>query len=336
MSGYRWDPVFRVAPVNGPETVYWLSDRLTDVGSHTRITLRYPETMNVREDINRSLRPVVMGIRPEVDIECVILSMADQQFLGEIEAALLQPRDYNVYLSLDGGCVYRAVALAGISNADPIAGKTVVGAKFTLRVRCVDLIPTRPTMMTDPTVGEELTSDGGFESWTAGALNSWSGSSGVGTVAQETTIISLGTPLGTSSAKVTRSDATTAFTFNQTLAKNPTIGAWYRFYCDFRGSIDLALGASGPVRVKIKDNANAVRTDGVTWGGVGANSMSILGAVSGSTFTTYTLYFRRSITSKWDATFTVNFDGLWAAGESLYIDRCSLYGPILRPGVATW
>ena len=174
MSGYKWDPVFRVVPRNGGESVYWLTDNLTDVKSHTKITLRYVESKNIREDINRSLRPVVYGLRPEVEIECVILSMADQQFLAGIESALLLPNHYNVYFSLDGGCVEREVVLSEVSNLDPIRGKTVIGSTFKIAVRCVDLIPRKPTMMADPRNGVEKLLNGGFESWgTAVTANGW-------------------------------------------------------------------------------------------------------------------------------------------------------------------
>src|SRR4029077_16298296 len=98
----------------------WLADRLTDMGGHTRLTLRYPEDKIDRVDVNRSLRPVSFGVRPEVSIECQIFSMADQIFLAEIESALLQPTRYAVFLSLDGGVRERQVVLSAGSEPTPL------------------------------------------------------------------------------------------------------------------------------------------------------------------------------------------------------------------------
>ena len=331
MSGYRWDPVFRVAPINGAETIYWLSDRLTDVGGHTRIGLRYPESMNVREDINRSLRPVVYGIRPEVEISCVILSMADHLFLAEIESALLQPHSHHVYLSLDGGVVEREVVLASVSNAEPLRGKTILGATFSLRVRCVDLIGRKPAMMTDPGIGEEFVRNGGFEEWSGSVPLGWTGSGGVGTVAQESTIINS----GLSSAKVTRSDGTTSFLFHNLFLRAVAQGSWYRYRGSVRSSIDLTVSGSGPFRVAILNNTltQYLQSDGKTWSGSGD---FLLKPTLAASFTQYEGYFRIPSSFKPTDEMYLRHQGYWSATESLYYDDASVYGPVLRPGVATW
>jgi hypothetical protein len=62
VSGYVWDPVFRVVPANGIEEVYWLSDRLTDCGGSARIGIAWPEDQELRVDINRDLR-TAFGLR---------------------------------------------------------------------------------------------------------------------------------------------------------------------------------------------------------------------------------------------------------------------------------
>jgi len=336
MSGYRWDPVFRVSPVNGSDTYYWLADRLTDLGSHTRIGLTYVESMNVREDVNRSLRPAVFGLRPEVTIECTILSMADQQFLGEIEDALLRPGAYAVFLSLDGGVIYRRVILASVSNASPLAGKVYVGASFVLGLRCVDLIPSKPKMLVDPLIGSELVQDGGMEEWeTAAQLKSWTTTTGVLTIAQEATIIRS----GTFSTKATRSDSGTSAIFqNRSGATtiNPAIGSWYRFQAYAKGSIDMVAGASGPFRVSVYNNtlAEQVLLGGKTVG-TGSDLLAPVGVLAAS-WTLQEGYFR--IPSTWLPAHDIysRFQGYWTGGQSLYYDDVSVWGPILRPGVATW
>ena len=324
MSGYRWDPVFRVVPRNGGETVYWLSDRLTDVGSHTKINLKYVESMNVREDINRSLRPVVYGLRPEVEIECLILSMADQLFLKEIEDALLLPNHYNVFLSLDGGCVEREVVLANVSNAEPIRGKTVIGATFKLAVRCVDLIPRKPAMMTDPGVGAEHLQDGGFELW---PTQSWEAVPTI-VMTQETTIKTG----GASAAKIQRVDSA----FND-LRSIPAAtfslksGAWYRYRCMVRGTV--AMPNAHQLRISNSTRDREVNTDGKTWGSAGI----LIHAASVTTaFVLQESHFRRDPLDFGADLYTPRHVGWWTSGESLYYDDVSIFGPVLRPGVATW
>ena len=163
MSGYKWDPVIRVVYFNGGEAVYWFSDRLTDLGQHTKVELSYPEVQEIVEDLNRSLRPVIYGVRPEVSIFVHILSMADQMFLAEIETALLSPELCSVYLSLDGGVVDREVVIAAPVPMDPIRGKTYIGATFTLSLRCKDVITQKPSMATPPTPPHNLLNNGTFD-----------------------------------------------------------------------------------------------------------------------------------------------------------------------------
>mgnify|MGYP001176765727 CR=1 FL=1 len=204
MPGYIWDPVVRIVPRNGTDIVYWFADELTDVKGATKIALRYVEEFENHEDVNRSLRPIVFGLRPEVDITCVILSMEDQRFLADIESALLLPRDYDVFLSLDGGVVERQVVLAKAIDFEPIRGKTVIGASFTLSLKCVDLIDQRPAMITDPGVGVEKLIDPSVEMWVGGVPTHWTHSSASITVTQET--VAVRNP-GGNSARVLRLNA---------------------------------------------------------------------------------------------------------------------------------
>lgn len=335
MSGYRWDPVFRVSPVNGGDTYYWLSDRLSDVGSHTRINLRYVESMNTREDVNRSLRPVVFGLRPEVDITCAIWTMADQAFLSEIESALLDTSYYRVYLSLDGGVVYRQVVMASATNAEPINGKTIVGAQFTIRVRCVDLITRRPAMATDPGVGEELAQNIGFEQWVSSSSPfSWSATGGIITIAQQSTAGYFRS--GTYSAQCTRSDGSTFGQFVHSLSKQPNRGAWYRAQAYHRGSIAMALNGSnnGPLRMQIGSSTQDiyVGSDGKTYSSSGA----LVVAGTATTFALAEGYFRMPTTIPTTDQMVFRLSGYYTGSESLYYDDVSLYGPVLRPGVSTW
>jgi len=332
MSGYKRDIVMRLVPKNGGETVYWFEDQLTDAGGHTRCTVRYPETMTMREDINRNLRPVIFGVRPEVDIECQIATMADQAFLAGIEDALLRPREYQVFLSLDGGVVEREVVLASGSMPDPLRGKTYVGARFQLSLRCKSMIDRKPVMTTDPLTGAEFLADGSVEAWSGGAPVTWSGTSGVGTVAQETTIIA--SDGGLSSAKVTRSDSGTFFQFAPSgrALQNIREARWYRW----RFSVRATAAMSNSLRLRITNSTKGlfVNSNGKTWD-TSSHNFVFQDAPVGS-FSQVDAYFRASSAFEPDDLLVPQLCGNWTASESLYYDAMSVYGPALRPGYSTW
>lgn len=340
MSGYRWDPVFRIVPRNGGETVYWLSDQLTDVGGHTKITLRYVEQMDVREDINRSLRPTVYGLRPEVEIECLITTMDDHIFLSEIESALLLPQHYNVFLSLDGGAVEREVVLGSVANPDPIRGKTIMGATFRLAVRCVDLIPRRPNMMADPGYGTEFLDNANVDSWaSASVVNGYSGTTAGATdtltVAQDNTW--LHTSPG-SSVSLTRSGGTDYLEFrsNSTRANYNSLkrNAWYRASAWARcNSVQFAFN----IDITNPSVGESVLTDGRTWqnsGFLSTSEMLVPPRAATTGFQSYVGFFRLSDTFKMGHYIRFRTNCYYTG--TIRIDDLSLYGPALRTGIATW
>lgn len=338
MSGYKRDVVIRIVPRNGSETVYWLEDRLTDAGGHTRCQVRYPETMIMREDINRNLRPVVFGIRPEVEIEAQILSMADQLCLAEIEDALLRPNAYNVYLSLDGGVVEREVVLGSGSFPDPLRGKTYIGAKFSLAMRCKSLITRKPVMMTDPTIWSEFQGNGAFDDWVSAAVaTGWTANANL-TFAQEATIKTSGAWSGKGTA--------TGGGYAELRGVGPFLmnpAAWYRFRASSRGGQTTALGftmnlwnnsypgssGASPFGLEANYPGSVVRS----WANFGRVRMDL----SSSQFNSFDFYFRGPTTPfRSTDEFYLRFDGLQTAGHIGYFDDVSLYGPVLRPGYATW
>lgn len=326
-QGYLWDPVVRITPKNGADIVYWFSDQLTDFGGHTRISVRYPEVKRDREDINRTLRPVMFGIRPEVDIECAIMTLADQAFLSNIESALLSPADYDVYLSLDGGVTERAVVLNRMSQPAPIGGKTVVGAYFTLQVRCKDLISQKPAMMTDPGVGAELTENGNLDSWASSTnANAWTEVvSGACTVTEETSDVHTA---GGNAAILNRVDGGSLW-MQETLPQSLKLGAWYHVSC-----YGKANSAAYSLRVGLRNNTKAldVTGDGKTWGGFTQY------AINQTATTSYALaeaYVRASTSFGAADSYILFLYGV-DVGSIVKFDDVSVYGPILRPGYATW
>ena len=332
MSGYKWDPVWRIVPRNGGETVYWMSDELTDCKGHNKITLQYAESMNIREDINRSLRPVVHGVRPEVEIECQIFTMDDQAFLANIESALLLPNHYNVFLSLDGGVTEREVVIKGVSNPTAIRGKTVLGATFTIAVRCVDLIPRRPAMMTDPLTGGELIGNGGFEDWNTGVPVGWSGSSGVGTIAQNTA----NPNTGLSCVQITRSDGSTYFQFNPSVSGIPGIldGKWYRLQVSYRGATAITDALKCEITRSLGSTLQYLQTDMTSW--ATTQAFAFVETPPGpAIWAAAETYFRGPNDSLSNVAIRPRFNGYFT-GANLFLDDVSIFGPVLRPGYATW
>jgi hypothetical protein len=330
MPGYKRDIVMRVVPLNGAETIHWFADRLTDLGVHQRCNVTYPRSMQMREDINRVLRPVVYAKRAIVQIEVLMVSMEDQWFLEEIAEALDDTDNYSVFLSLDGGVVEREVVWGGESGISPmpISGKTVVGATYMLSLQTKEPIGPRGPMMTDPAIGMEFLPDGGMESWTSGTtMQAWT-ASGACTLAQETTVIAA----GANSAKFTRTDGGSAAVFNPTVSLTGfRQGSWYRFRSQVRGT--AAMASAVRCRVFNTTKSVGVESDGKTWSLSGdlISKASITGA-----FDSLDAYFRFPTTFTLTDSISPRFQGYWTGGESLYYDELSVYGPVLRPGYSTW
>jgi hypothetical protein len=326
VSGYKRDIVIRVVPTNGAETVHWFTDRLTDLGMHVNCTPTYPRTMQMREDINRVLRPVVFCKRVRVIIEVFIASMADQWFLQEIEEALDDPTNYSVFLSLDGGVVEREIVWDGAEglNPQPLRGKTCVGATFVLSVQTKAPIGTRGPMMTDPVVGSELLQNGSFEQWGgAGDVQGFTEVVAGGTATQETSLVHTA---GGSALKLDRTGAGALWVQQDDISLKRE--AWYRISGWFRSS------STGRGRIQLSNQrlGIALVNDGKTWQGTTQYALDL--AVT-TAYAYSELYFRA------DPSFLASDDYRWFSlaydnPSTLYHDDCSLYGPVLRPGVATW
>ena len=327
MAGYLWDPVVRITPKNGADIVYWFSDQLTDLGGHTRIAVRYPEVKTDREDINRSLRPIVFGVRPEVDIDCTIFSMADQAFLATIQSALLSPADYDVFLSLDGGVVERQVVINRNNPPTPIAGKTVLGATVQLQVRCKDLIAQMPAMNTDPATGGEFVQNGSLDSWTSSTdCDSWTEVvGGTCTLTKDT----LGARSG-ACALLSRVDSGSLW-MQQTLPNSLRLGCWYRLdaYARF-----TAVPFNARIGLRNATRSLDVTSDGKTWGAF--TQYAVDSTIStAATYFLEEVYIRASTAFAADDSYILFLYGS-DVGSVLRYDDVSLYGPVLRPGYATW
>ena len=145
---------------------------------------------------------------------------------------------------------------------------------------------------------------------------------------------------GAYSAKVKRNDA---LTFGMLTRKGAGTGLhakpgrWYRIRASARGTSDMAIVTGGPFRIQLVNNTNLdyIQTDGKSIA-TSTGEVAPIVAVTAAAWTTVEAYFR--IPSTWLSSHDVaiRFSGYWTSGESLYYDDVSVYGPVLRPGVATW
>lgn len=327
MTGYKYDVVFRVSAKNGGDAFYWLSDRLTDVGGPLKVAVSYPESKVVREDINRTLRPVVYGVRPEVEITCLILTMSDQLFLSEIEDALLRPSDFSVFISLDGGCVEREVVIDKVSTAEPLQGKTVLGATFKLSLTCVDLIPSRPALMTDPNVGAEVLANGDMETWQSStAIQPWTQLLGGGnTITQDGSIFAN----GAYSARL--NCATTGA--NLYLQQDVLLrrGVWYLLSVSGVGSQTKSNGMRVVLR-HLPTGKNYLPNG--TWS---LSAVDLFADPVYDVWSRFTKYVKLDPSFLPNDTFRLYLIGSnMPSGQYLNLDDASIDGPVLRPGYATW
>ncbi len=143
MSGYGFYVLARVAPPNGEEIVLDC-EQLTFAPGPTQRSLSYALDQKTREDVNGRLRVRRRGFRPEVSLTFIDGGdMLDSELVAQLVNAFADPQTA-VFISLDGGAVWREAALTKFSGPKPIKGKPFAGAQYDLTLQCVDLIPEIP------------------------------------------------------------------------------------------------------------------------------------------------------------------------------------------------
>lgn len=138
---YQWQPLVRITPDNGAVETIDLRTGMTYLGRPVKCAPKWTPATEMREDVNRSARVRVDGVRIDVEFDFDIggTSMADHEVLSRIVNTLLA-QSALVELSLDNGATYREVVLLKYTGPDPFRGKTIAGARFQLDLRCVDLV----------------------------------------------------------------------------------------------------------------------------------------------------------------------------------------------------
>lgn len=123
----------------------WISaSAFTDANGQNKSTFDHTPEIDERMDINRSLRTVVYGMRPEAELTFDIVTMSDQAALARIVNALRRPEDVTVYLSGDGGSTEHAVVLNKYHGPSPLGGKPSIGGRYVLSVKGRELVTEIP------------------------------------------------------------------------------------------------------------------------------------------------------------------------------------------------
>jgi len=76
-----------------------------------------------------------------------------------------------------------------------------------------------------------------------------------------------------------------------------------------------------------------VTSDGKTWSSIG--NLVYRASIVGS-FDSWDVYFRMPDNHYDSDQVMPRFQGYYTGGQSLYYDDVSIFGPVLRPGYATW
>ena len=328
MGGFSRYEMLRVIPQDGLEQIFLLPELLTDLRGPASAQLDYQEVTVENETINHRLGRTILGYRPIVYFDMVINTMADQQHLATIMAALRQPTK-RVLLSLDGGAVEREVTLqrGGYGGPDPINGKVFVGARFRLGFACRDLVDDVPAMMTDPG-GQELRQDPSFESW-------------------ETTTILFGWTMYTAGGGNFQSSSnvhTGAYCWRLTSSSAALVGG----YQTIKGLIPGTLGrlqiwgrtnsgTSSDLGVLLYNNRTgySLNISGVFVKDVSFTTAALIPSLT-TTYSLSSLDFRVPTTYLRDDIYTIEVQMVAAPGVQLFMDDLSLCCPVLGAGVATW
>lgn len=145
MAGYKWQHKFRCTPDNGAVDTIDVATSFSDLGGPVSTRVDYTVDQETLTDVNRGRAVLFRGFRPVVRMDFEVFDTRDQTTFATIVNRLCSDA-WTVELSLDGGAIYREVVLDRLDGPNPIRGKTVVGASYSLTVAAVDLISEYPDM----------------------------------------------------------------------------------------------------------------------------------------------------------------------------------------------
>jgi len=324
MSGYRWRAMIKTVPSNGPEEVFDLKTLLTDGNGPLRCIPRYQDLADEHETLNRTLRRVEFGMRPEVRMHFEIMTMADQAHLATIVERLMRP-DYDVQLSLDQGLTYRSVVLSRIPDPQALRGKTIAGAELELGLRCKSPIDRIPALLSEPDGQAQMLANEGLDAWSAGSPVSWTRHQTNGTVVEDTAQ----ERSGVSCAKCEISAGGPVVGLSQPVSLvSPGLWAEVGVYMKAAVAETNAFG----IRVRNDTQSKDISSDAETWA---TNQFGLTGNLS-TAYELKSLRFRIDPSFNAGDAYTVHLNLLGSIGLIAYLDDAYLLYPVLPPEVARW
>jgi len=138
-TGYAWHHMVKMVPEDGLTEVLDLMQELPDVRGPNRTVVSWTHEQDTRSDINKIRRQKHFGFRARVTIIMDILNINHHRVLVRIMNAFGDDTT-DVFLSLDGGFLYRKVIMTKPASPRPIRNLIVVGATFELTMETAELI----------------------------------------------------------------------------------------------------------------------------------------------------------------------------------------------------
>lgn len=148
MAGVSWDPIVRIQRANGlPEDIA-LRTACAYVPGPAATAISHDLLQDLREDVNRTLRPRKQGVR--TTLKWTFFdggAMSDSEILRRIVSAW-EEDGTRLYVSYDGGATFREVALSGLKGPDPISAKQFAGVKWELTLQSIDASASLSSVLT--------------------------------------------------------------------------------------------------------------------------------------------------------------------------------------------
>lgn len=148
MAGVAWDPIVRIQRANGlPEDIA-LRSACAYARGPAATAISHDLLQDLREDVNRTLRPRKQGIRTTLKWTFYDGgSMVDSEVLRRIVSAW-EEDGTRLYVSYDGGATFREAAISAIKGPEPISGKQFAGVKWELTLQSVDAASSLSSVLT--------------------------------------------------------------------------------------------------------------------------------------------------------------------------------------------
>ncbi len=137
-TGYAWHHLMKLVPEDGSERVLDMMQELPSVRGPNRTVVRYQHEQDTRTDINKVRRQNHFGFRVRVSLIMDILNINHHRVIVLLMNSFADDTTA-VFLSLDGGFLYREMVMLAPASPKPIRNVIAVGATFELKMESAEL-----------------------------------------------------------------------------------------------------------------------------------------------------------------------------------------------------